>query len=314
MAQHTIIFGLTGQTLRHVPTGVVSGASFVLEDLFYPVGQAERTIASGSATVASWSLTTDAAAGANQRNAKRIPVAATTGASIGAPAVIVTADGRRELFEVAAIASGDYIEAAHELAGEFASGSTVYGVLVSASVPNDYAADETELQNEHPLRVKWTYTLDGIERVVPELVEFARSGPSDALVGEAVTFLVKAYPDVAKRLPDGAELAPIAVLMADDVAADLRAREIDPAQFSAGDRMRRLVVQRVLAHLGDLGYSPGNSDQTAWAERARIEYRRQLESLTIGRPGNATAEPSKRDDSTSENPSTRHRTIFRNTP
>jgi hypothetical protein len=295
---------ITGQLLRHVPMGEASSARFVLEDLAYSLDQpAERVIASGSATVASWSSTTTATAGPTQSNGRRIEVDEVEGADLRAPAVIIAPDGARELFEVRALDDEDapYLEAASTLAGVYPAGSTVRGVLMTAPVPDEFAANLTRYRLQHPLRVTWTYTLDGFVRRVPEWVEFTRYNvAADELAGEAVIWLSIAYPDCRERLPDDGQLDRIAELMTKEVANDLRARRVPPERFLVGDRGLALTVAKLLEHLGELGWSPGKTDQIRWAERAAARYRERLDSLTIGEAGL----------STTKNPDTTYRSIF----
>jgi hypothetical protein len=307
-----IILDATSQTLTHVPMGVASSPTFVLEDLTYDPDQtADRQLASGSATAASWSLTTDAEAGPTQQQGARISVTSTTDAAVGAPALIVAPDGTRELFHIRGLATDDYLEAAGPLAGVYPSGSTVYGVLLTANVPDSVAADEELFEQHHALRVTWSYSLDGVARKIPELVEFVRHDTAgDELAAEAVLWIAKTYPDLRPRLPVGADIDTIATAMAEEVANDLRAREIAPETFLAADRRRQLLTQRILAHAGDLGWAPGDQDPGPWAERALRRYDRLLASLTIGRPGHATAETHKTTDTSPGTPSRRPRGLF----
>lgn len=305
---HRIIFGQTSQTLRHVPMGVASAATFVLEDIERSVGDSARTITSGSPTVASWTLTTNAAAGVDQANPKRVSVAATTGAAIAVPAIIAAPNGTRELLEIGALSSGSYIEAASPLAGEYPSGSTVYGVLMTASVPDVFAADETLFDLGHALRVTWTYTVNGAVVRVPEFVEFARHNvAADQCIGEAAIRLRKLYPQIAQTLGDDVDFDTVVRLMAEEAADDLRARGIAPERFMLGQQGRGLVEARVLMHAGTLGYAPGRVDQATWATNAERQYRSRLSSVTIGEPGHATAETEASTDTAGPTPSRKYR-------
>lgn len=306
-----IVFEQTGQTLRHVPMGVASSATFLLEDLLYSIGQAERVITSGAATVASWTLTTTAVAGPTQTDGTRISVSATTGATVGAPALIVAPDGTRELLKMAGVAAGSYVEAASSLAGVYPVGSTVYGVLMTASVPDAFAADEDLFKLGHPIRVTWVYTLDGVKRRVPELVEWVRHDvAADGVVGDAVLWLSEAFPDCRERIPDHADFDAMAKLMATEVANDLRARRIPPERFLVGDRGRALLCKRILAHLADLGWAPGAHELAQWTETTERRYAAALSSLTVGEAGLVTAETSRAEDTSPQTPSQQHRSVF----
>ena len=103
----------------------------------------------------------------------------------------------------------------------------------------------------------------------------------------------------------------IAPLMAEEVANDLRARTVDPSTFLAADQERALLVARILAHMGDLGYSPGATGQAEWAARAWAAYREKLDSLTIGVAGHATASTDPSTDTAAISPDQTYRHIFR---
>lgn len=312
MTTQRIILGETSQLLRHVPMGPVSGASFTFEDTNRSVGDALRVIASGPAATPSWSLTSTATAGPTQRNPGRVPVAATTGASIGAAAVIVAPDGSRELFEIAALSADTYVEAASSLAGVYPVGSMVYGVGLTAAVPDDFAVNTDRFKHEHALRVVWEYTLDGALQRKPEIVEWTRhTGRGDELAGAAVLWLSKAYPMLRQATPEGADLDTIASLMCEEIANDLRARtQKDPSTLLVGDQGRALLCARILAHMGEIGWSPAQQDPGAWEVRARGMYQQRLDNLTVGVAGHNTAATDREEDVSQGTPDQTYRHIF----
>jgi hypothetical protein len=299
-----LILGQTGQTLRHIPMGVASAVTVELEDLSYsPDDSANREVTLGAPTVASWSITTNAIAGPTQTNGRRVSASSTTGATIGGYALIQAPDGTREVFEIRAVSANSYIEAVSPLAGVYPSGSTVYGIGITVTVDDTFTADEDRFKLARPLRVTWRYTLDGAKRSIPEFVEWVRHEPADQYVAEAAVWVGKAYPDAWSRLPDGADRDIIAKLMADEVRQDLVARNIEPGSFLVSDRGRGLLVARIVAHLTDLGWSPGGSDPAVWADRAHRLYREKLLGLTIGEPGGLTAISDRHTDTARETPS-----------
>ena len=308
MAQ-TIIYGETGQTLRHVPPARVTSATYAIEDLTLADDDADRVIASGSATVASWSVTTSATAGATQSNAARMSTASTTGATVGAPAAIVAADGTAEIFEVAAVSTNSYVEAETELAGVYPSGSTVYGIEVTAPVPNTLAADEDILEQSRPLRVVWTYTVGGVTIKAQERIEFLRHTRAVTVdVGAAILRVRKLYTDLAERLPDRTSLDAIAAELAADIEDELRQRKIAPERTMIGPAGVRLLALAIVAHAGELGYAPGSTPTDgAWARAAADRYRQRLEALVLGEPGLATTETTHVADTASTTPSEAYR-------
>lgn len=305
-----IIYGLSGQVLRHVPPAVVASASYAIEDLTRPIDDAERVIASGAAEVASWSLITTATAGPSRPSGARIPVSSTLGATVGARAAIVASDGRAELIEIAAVSLDAYVEADTALADTYAVGSTVRGVMVSAAVPAALVADEDVLKQLRPLRVVWTYVIGGTQVKAQELIEFRRhSGAATLDVGLAIQRVRKLYPDLPGRLPDYADLDSIAIELADVVDDDLRSKSIAPERMMVGPAGAQLLMLRIVAHAADLGYAPGGTptDDGRWAKTAAARYRERLEALAVGEAGQATAETSLIADTARETPSQTYR-------
>jgi hypothetical protein len=282
MTAHRILFGSTSQTLAHVPAGYVASATYTIENLRFDTDHASRVVASGSATVASWSLTSSASSGAATTNPRRFSTAATTGASIGDPAQLAAADGDAELVEVLAISSGSYVETSAPIAGMYPSGSTLRGIKITAPFPDAYAADEDELEREPLLRVVWSYTLHGRAWKVPELIEWSRQTPDVLDLGGAILSVRELYPDLAPRLPDGAQLERIASRLADDVRDDLRARGLDPAHVLLGPGGRSLMAAKIIEHASLLGYSPGASSLDSFRSAALKGYAARLANLVIG--------------------------------
>lgn len=296
----TLIFNGTGQTLTHTPMGVASSVTFSLEDLTRATDDADRVLASGSPSVASWTLTTDEAAGPSSLNPRRIPVASTAGASIGAPALLVSPDGSRELVEVAALSANAYVEAAAPLAGSYPVGSTLYGVRITATISDAIAANEDIFDQQRELRIVWTYTVDGRVFRIPEAIQFLRHDSSVIAVASVVNRLVKMYPDIRARLPDQSNFEAIVSEVAVDVECDLRSRGIEPAQFLPGPNGLPLMCAAVVRHVASMGYAPGSFEEGAYGEYYRIadkQYLNRLDNLTIGFPNKGTHETNRDDQS-----------------
>lgn len=306
---HQILLDGTSQTLRHVPAGYVSAATYALETLSYSIGDASRTLSSGACTVASWSLTTNASAGPTASNTRRISVTATTGAAVGAPAAIIATDGTFDIFEVAAVGSG-YLEAVGPLPTTYASGSAVKGILITAAVDDADAADETLLRQQHPIRIAWSYTLAGVVHKIVEPVEFVRHKTAGLDVGQALLSLGVLYPDLPTRLPDGARWVPYVSELTRSIRVDLRARNIDPEQWLTGDAGLELLIARVVEHAAASGWCPGNSDHTEFTRLAHARYRERLEALTVGVAGKGVIATSIETDTSPSNPDQRNRGPF----
>lgn len=293
----TIIYGVSGQTLRHVPPARVSSATYAIEDLTKADDDAARVFASGSATVPPWTVTTSATAGATQANAARMSTASTTGATVGAPAAIIAADGSSEIFEISKVSANNYVEAEAELAGVYPSGSTIRGIELTASVPDGLVVtgsaaagfDDAEdiLEQQRPLRIVWTYTVGSTTIRAQERIELVRHSTASTIdVGAAILRVRDLYPDLAERLPSRASLDTLAAELAKDVEDDLRQRKVPPERVMLGHAGVRLLVLAIAAHAGELGYAPGGTaTDGAWAAEAVTRYRARLEALTVGEPG-----------------------------
>jgi hypothetical protein len=313
MPRHQIILDATSRTLAHVPPGYVSAATYAIEDISRGLDDATRVLSSGACTVASWTITTSAAAGPTQSNGRKLSTASTTGPSIGDPAVVTGTDGTTEVIEIAAISSNSYIEALTTLAGTYASSSTVKGLKLTAAIDDADAADEDLLKRHPPLRVVWTYTLGSTKYIVQEPIEFVRQTDAGPGVGEVLLAIAKQYPDMPNRMPDGTRWDSLVASLARDIRVDLKARDIDPEAFMTGEAGISLYVAKVCEHAGFLGYSPGSQDQRTWADLAAKRYRMRLEALTIGTAGRRVLETHLATDTASGNPSDRYHQLISKT-
>lgn len=281
----TIIYERTGQTISHVPPARASNPTYLIENI--DPDAATRLIDSGAATNPSWTITTSAAAGADQRNQQRLSTANTSTVAIGDWCSVVAPDGARESFRVKKISTNSYIESETALAGEYPSGSTVQGIEFTATVPDSLAANETILTGRQELRVVWTYEIDGRVHKVPCPIEFVRhTSAVDALVGEAMSYIRDVYPDMPGRLAEGADLERIVSRMAERVANDLRRNEREPELFMTGPQGLDLVVARVLLLGAQQGYAPGGTTpDRRWREECQAAYDALLAVIVAEEPG-----------------------------
>jgi hypothetical protein len=289
---HTILYGVTSQTLDHVPPERVTAATYAIEDLDYDADDtANRVLASGAATVDDLSLTTDAAAGATEVDARKIPVSATTGAAIGDPIVIVHSDGWPwEHARVAAVVAGDYLLVEHPLMGTYDSGSAVYGTRLTCSFPDNAAADEDYIIADTRLRVVWGYTIDGTPRRSQEaiIVRRQRGGTEyDAMVAQRFR---DAYPDLSEKMPTAATLERWVAYCAEDVRARLLARGIDPSQMMMGEQGAQALLARVVLHAADNGLAPGIMPVETFQDRAQQQFELHFGSIVTGQPGHGVTE------------------------
>jgi len=296
---HRVLYDVAGQTLRHILPEHVETVNYTIESVAEPLETAARTLASGSATVSSVSLTTDGAAGVDQSNDRRVPVSATTGAAIGDELAIIGADGQFEAFTVDGLVSADYLTADAPLAGTYASGSLVKGLRATVSVPAALYDDETLLLQERPLRIVWQYTTAAGVRRVTEPIQLERNSESDFGLGDALANLRKGYGSALQRLPDGQNLNSIAEYCVGDLRTRLAVRGEQTQRWALGDTGRRLLELRILAHLGELGSTPGSVEPRVWAAESAKRFDDAFAALVVGEAGTDPIKTDVRDQANS---------------
>lgn len=310
MHENRIIFGQTSQTLVHVPPAYVATATYTIEDLTYGVDESSRVIASGSATVASFSVTSTAAAGADTSNPNRF-TATTTAGTVGEPAALYGADGSRELVEIEAISLNAYVDTLSPIAGSYPTGSTLRGLKLSASFPDVDAADDALFDRNPAIRVTWVYTLDGVIHRVPRLIELVRHSMGDLDVGATTLRLLRMYPDLSTRLPDSSKLEHMVVQCAEDLGNDLRAYGQEPDRILLGPQGSGLLRARVMLHAAKLGYAPGRQESAVYLPLAQADYTRLFDRTVLGVPGANTATTSRAADSAASHPDQTYRSPLR---
>jgi hypothetical protein len=282
---HRIMQGVAGQTLKHVLPERIVTVSYAIESMQEARGTAARTVSSGSATVLGVSLTTDAAAGPGQANGRKVPVSATTLASVGQELVIVGLDGQFEAFTVDGVVSADYLMATAPLVGDYASGSAVYGLEASASVPADLYNDEDALKQQTQFRVVWTYTTAAGPRKVQEPIQFEWLSAEQFSVGEAIANLRRGYGHLVSRLPTGLDLRSAADYCTADLLAKLSTHGERTQRLAMGDTGRRLLELRMLVHIGEHGLAPGGADPEVWTRLSEKRFDAAFAAFVVGEPG-----------------------------
>jgi hypothetical protein len=289
---HRVVYAKTGQVLSHLPARPVASATYEIEDLSEPQEGDDRQIVSGSATISGTSLTTDADAGPREADPRKIPVASTTGASVGAW-WIEDALGIGELVLIEGIASGDSLRIRDPLLRAYASGSTVRPLAITAAFPNTQAADEDLI--DVAMRVVWVYTIDGRERRQQEQIRIVRQTSLDAPPTEVVDFCRLFAPDLAASLRHR-QLEGWVPLAQRLVLAQARSEGLELTQLLAGDRMVEILAWRALQIAGENGYAPGQVEPMKFAAAMRANFDRCWAALTVGAPGLDTATTDEDDE------------------
>lgn len=283
---HRVIFEGGPQTLRHVVPEFVASATYEVIDATKAQDDVDRVLDSGPATVPGFTLTLDGEAGPGESDPRRIRVGATAPSLvIGDELVVIAADSSFEAFELAAVATDDYLTSSSFLAGTYPVGSTVRGVTITVMTTAALHDSEDALDDQRPLMVIWSYTTGSGPRLVSEPVALSRGNAAAFTVGPAIQSLLRGYPELAGRLLEGLTVLALAEYSRETLIAELSARYIDHETVMMGDAGRMLLAAKMLDEAALRGYSPGTRDLERFAEFAHTDYTRQLANITTGRAG-----------------------------
>jgi hypothetical protein len=274
-----LIFGVSGQSVTFdCPEGRPSAVSSV--KVFRWDSEDDFEELTGSGTVeASPSTTTDAEAAAGQRT---IPVTATTGMEVGRSYLLTSADGAREWFEVAEVASGVSVTAKHLLHNTFASGSTVQTTRITAALDDTWLADEDNLDDSSgpnpAYRVRWVYTVAGITFVADSYFSLVRYAGKHGVKPQDMESL---SPNWLDRLPtdhfrdQGRRLIDEAYR---GVKIDLHQIWTDDAMVANAEIMDELVRYKALEQGEFARLMTGSGSRDAY-ETARLAYHSRFDQL-----------------------------------
>ena len=242
---HRLGYGQGAQVVRTVPQQggravVVASADFAICNLRHPADDAEHEIESGSATVDPVSTTLAAPAGKGSADPRSIVVASATGIAAGRR-YLLSSGGRSELVRVEAV-DGTTLRLAATLGPYFASGSTLRGVELSATVPTGVTADD-DFVGGQTLAVRWSPAgmLPWLEQIFLE-----RVAPSPPITPEAVLEL---DPTLANYAGTGATVADALAMALEDFRVDLLIANLGDSDVLAGPIGQSAVKYRAAYHL-----------------------------------------------------------------
>lgn len=162
-----LVYNQTSQTLElpYPPEwreGVPSSGTYKVYETRDDLDGTEEL--SGSVTTDSVNTTFDANSGFGQAsNRQRANLTATTSIAVGRFYLATTTNSQTELIKVAAINSGNYVDAESWLKYDYVSTNTFKGLRQYFTIDSTFIADETKINRpENPWRVLWTYTLNGV--------------------------------------------------------------------------------------------------------------------------------------------------------
>lgn len=291
---HPIVAGGGAQTISHVPPVRVDASPAPTVHVFDATrseDSAERDlVASGPATVDGLEATIVDTSGRGQADPRRIEVPG--GApSVDVEYVVENAGGGSEIVTLDEVHS-DHVIASSPLVATYVAGNYLRGLRLSVEIPALVADDEDLLESEHPIGVRWTYTIAGRLVVVTEQARVVRDPGGEAYVGAAAAILAEEWDELVQQLPRRANsLRNLVRGVARRLSALLRARHIAPGTFLAGEIGLEVLVQRCVWRFGELGHVPRDgSDPTTWVERQRTSYLNLWHSVVRGKPGHGVAE------------------------
>lgn len=289
---HRVIFGESGQVLRHVPPRVVGSATAIVQDLRYQVDDDDELLFDGSATVASDTWTLDDAAGRTEGDPRRIPLASTTGLTADTPCILQASDGSElEHVVIAGVEASVAAVADAPLASSFESGDSLKKNLITIPVPAALTTDDTFVDNEYPLRVVWTYTIGGQVYRVPEQIRVVRASPSgEGTTAEVIGLIRGMYPEILERTGSGARVDQWVGIARRFVMSELRRKGIDPTKVSWSESLSEALMWRTLMIAASNGEVPKNRDQADFSGEVKDHFDHVFNDLTQGLPGKDTVD------------------------
>ncbi len=291
---HEIYRDQGDQQLVHIPPVRVTSAEYIIEDLAEGESSADRVIASGAATIDALSESIAADSGRGTTSPRRIAVAGST--ALRARTYALEENGETEIVTLEgvtpnAVITDSPVSAAYTDAGQ------LRGVEVSATFPGAAAADENRQEDDHPLRVIWTYTIDSRLVRVREQIRLRRVASDQAYLGQMVKAVRRDWPELVQALPKEANAVRTLVRSCSDfVVARLMARGINADAFLAGRQGFQVLMSRVLWRFGERGHSPGGTDLEEWRNEQKNNFRSAWRQLVVGNPGVDTADVDQRTD------------------
>ena len=164
-AQHTCLYNRGAQTIYTVaydvdnrPT-IPTSITYNIVDLWQSEDSPDRLITDGaSATIDPYSKVTDAEAGRGTADRRRIQLDAAHGSPEVGKRYLIADTENAEVFVLDRLdTSANDLYARHDLQHNYASGATVKGIEIPATVPADLTDTEENLIDHRHFAVDWTF-------------------------------------------------------------------------------------------------------------------------------------------------------------
>jgi hypothetical protein len=329
-SQATLIYNVTGQELEMLPPYaelITSGAPTAAAsyDVFGGTQSNDQTPRlTGTATLDSVSLTLSAASGYSQSatNRAKLNLNSTTGLVVGREYVLANALGQREIVAIREIGTG-YALSEQDLAYDYAIGDTLMGIRQSFVIGASFIQDvsninifgvtarlrpaghniRSEAEMAPPYRVRWTYAVGGLTRILWTYFDVARQ---QAKSGLSIHDLRQHFPDIGNEEWQGQRgtgFVPQIEAGWDKLMFDVRASGYDVDAIREGPMLTQLHLRATLAVIAEAGITPPGRDPNQWAMEKRMDYQRMFEraigaALNVwidqGTDGSITPQPVRR--------------------
>lgn len=273
MALHRIYFEKGAQALVTVPHrgGApvrVTAGTFEIVDTRYGVDSDEHVVvvAGTAATIDATSTTLTAKAGRNAADRRAMTMMSTAGLVIGSQYILESVSGQAELVRIAAVPSGTLARTTQEIRGDFATGTALRGVQVSATFPAEPAADEANL-DEGAFLVVWSFA--GMPPI-RESIHLERGEEAQLATLDDLREL-----DPMLTLAGGDRVDPSAALAAahKDFRADLQMAGVRESNLLAGDLGRLAVANKAAYHATKHSEDPVTTKKSADYAARYLEIR-----------------------------------------
>jgi len=301
-----LIYNRTGQVLSFYPPDaevIAEGAPTVAATYSVWAGTQSNDASvkfSGTATLDAVSTTVDAVSGYAQSNRSRLHVAATTSAVVGERYLLSNTNGQREIVQVKAIDSGNYLDLEEDLSFDYPiTSSSLKGLRHYFTVDATFISTLANINvwgagtlsstlgvvagmngtQAPPYRVRWVYTTVTTARESWSSFDVVRK---QAKANLSAVDLRSVLPDLAYLEPvsqRGQDWAPQLVRAEMDAQIDLRANGVDGDQINDPEFYDRLVLWRWVVNIGQALWV-GSGSKPGWYDDFHEEYKQLREKFT----------------------------------
>lgn len=275
-----IIFGVTGQLLRHrVRAGRPTSATFsVFAD---DAGDDDEAEFSGTATVDAVSTALSAAAGVGEADPTAIPLTSAASVAVGRR-YLISESGRREWTKIVAL-DGSTAYAPAPLQNAYTTSATFVGCDLTAAVDATWVADEGNLSDpsvpEPDYRARWEILIGGATQVAYTFFDLLRGAVDHGITIddlEGRLWNVMSDLPVEHRADQGGRIIDAAW---EDVQSDLAGNRVNDAALRDASIVDQLLMRKIRLTFAQNGHVPRGMPADVALADARAEYQRFFERM-----------------------------------